>query len=499
MQYYSTRSSTGYVSAAEAILKGLAPDGGLFVPVDKAAPFNIDDLKEKSYRELALTLFKPFLSGYTAEEVEDYINGAYSNDNFDHRAITPLRQLSSDISVLELYHGPTYAFKDIALQVLPYLLTGAIRNTGEKSEVVILTATSGDTGKSALEGFSDVEKTRIIVYYPEKGISAIQERQMTTQEGSNVAVAAVKGNFDSAQSGVKAIFSSPVLGKTLEKAGFRLSSANSINWGRLLPQVVYYFSAYLELLRLGRIRQGEKVNYVVPTGNFGNILAGYYAKELGLPVKRLICAANSNNVLTDFIRTGVYDSRRELCQTISPSMDILVSSNLERLLFELTGHDSEKIEDWMTRLKTSGFYRVDPDTLTILQKHFWSGFADDQKTIRAIKSVYQDYSYLIDTHTAVGKDVLEQYRSDTGDFAPAVLLATASPFKFSGSVVEALFGQGEYSGRSEFELLSILAEKTGCPVPANLVGLEDKNILHGRVIDPDKMESHLLSALGLTG
>ena len=495
MRYYSTRGETGYVTAAEAIMKGLAPDGGLYVPADQAASFTIENLPAGNYQEIANIIFKPYLTDFSPAEIEGAISAAYNTENFDHLAIAPLYKLADKLFVLELWHGPTYAFKDIALQILPHLLTTAMQKTGEKTEIIILTATSGDTGKSALAGFRDIPGIKIIVYFPENGVSEVQKLQMTTHEGNNIRVAAVKGNFDDTQTGVKQIFSDHKLAADLERAGYRLSSANSINWGRLLPQIVYYFSAYNNLIQQEALQPGEKINFVVPTGNFGNILAGYYARQLGLPINRLICATNRNNVLTDFINSGIYDSNRPLYRTPSPSMDILISSNLERLLFELTGHDSKRLTAWMQELKKCGKYQIDRSTLQNLQELFWSDYADDDETLQSIATVYKSDHYLIDTHTAVGKAVLAKYLSRNKDSCPTVILSTANPFKFTGSVIKALFGEGRFEESSELELLKILALETGTTVPANLADLEQKPVKHKQVIAREAMLDHLLSSL----
>ncbi len=497
MRYYSTRNIAIHTTAAEAIKKGLAPDGGLYIPAEIPAPFKRNTLPGGSYGEIATAIFKLFLTDFEAADLKNAVAAAYNTNTFQHPAITPLKKLSNDTYVLELWHGPTSAFKDIALQILPHLLRTAVRITGEKAEIVILTATSGDTGKSALEGFSDVEQTRIVVYFPENGVSEVQQRQMTTQQGKNVEVAAVKGNFDDTQSGVKEIFSDNCLAEQLEKSGYRLSSANSINWGRLLPQIVYYFSAYRNLLDSGELKPAEKVNFVVPTGNFGNILAGYYARRLGLPINRLICAANHNNVLSDFISSGKYLSRRPLHKTCSPSMDILVSSNLERLLFEITGHDPVRIKMWMNQLKESGEYYIDAETLKILQEIFWADYADDRETLQTIAKTYSDFNYLIDTHTAVGQAVLEKYRLREKDNSRSVILSTASPFKFSGSVIKALYGAKKYQDNSELDLLKILASETGIEIPPNLADLAEKPVKYKQVIERQEMRDHLLNFLKL--
>ena len=497
MHYYSTRDLNKPVSSAEAIKKGLAPDGGLFVPAEAITPFQLNSLPTGSYQDIARTILELYLTDFEPDNLGKAINAAYNIDNFDHEDITPLKKLSDEMYVLELWHGPTYAFKDVALQILPHFLRNAVRITGEKSEIVILTATSGDTGKSALEGFSDVPGTKIVVYYPENGVSEVQQLQMTTQDGKNVGVAAVKGNFDDAQKGVKALFSDNELAETLAESGYLLTSANSINWGRLLPQIVYYFKAYSDLVNHQEIQAGDRINFVVPTGNFGNILAGYYARQLGLPVNRLICGANSNNVLSDFIKCGSYNSHRPLRKTYSPSMDILISSNLERLLFELTGHDADKINFWMKQLQSTGEYNLDSTILKKLQKIFWADYANDEETLETIKETYTQYSYLVDTHTAVGKAVLQKYLKAEKDPTPTIILSTASPFKFCGSVIKALFGENQYRDKSELELLEILSRETGNSIPVNLAELAAKPVKHKQVIERKKLHDHLLQMLNL--
>jgi len=497
MRYQSTRGYVQTASAAEAIVEGIAPDGGLYVPTETVPPFVLEQLPATDYRELARTIITPFLTGFDQDTLTGAITEAYGPQKFDHPAVTPLHILDEKLAVLELWHGPTCAFKDIALQLLPYLVRLAIRQNGEEKEIVILTATSGDTGKSALEGFKNIPGIRIIVYYPETGVSEIQKLQMTTQEGNNVFVIAVKGNFDDAQNGVKTLFNDSQLSGTLADFSKRLSSANSINWGRLLPQIVYYFAAYLELVKRG-LRSGEKVNFVVPTGNFGNILAGYYSCRLGLPVNRLICATNRNNVLSDFINGGIYNCRRPLHQTLSPSMDILVSSNLERLLFELSNRDAELVGGWMGQLKQKGEFRVTAEVYRKIRELFWSGSADDQKTIETVADVYSRHNYLIDTHTAVGRAVLAGYRKQETDHLPAVILSTASPYKFAGSVSKAILGSRFNPTLSETELIKVLSAQTGTTVPANLANLELKEIKHQQVIAPNEMRDHLLKTLNIS-
>jgi threonine synthase len=492
MHYVSTRGEAGEFSAAEAIKHGLAPDGGLFVPTETPAPPKPDILTGQDYRQRAAAIMAPFLAGYTAGELAGYVNAAYKETRFDHPDIAPLHRLDKGLFCLELWHGPTCAFKDMALQILPHLLTGALQKTGDQSEVVILVATSGDTGKAALEGFRDVPGTRVIVFYPAEGVSEMQRRQMVTQEGNNVHVAAVRGNFDDAQAGVKALFADRSLAADLAAGGYTLSSANSINWGRLAPQIAYYFSAYLDLLRGGLIRPGEKVNFAVPTGNFGNILAGYYASQMGLPVHRLICAANQNHVLTDFINTGVYDRNRPFHRTISPSMDILISSNLERLLFALSGGDTHRVRSWMRQLQETGRYQVDRDISGVVQELFWSDFTGEKETIDTIRETFAEHRYLLDPHTAVAMAACHRYRESTGDLAKTVLVSTASPFKFNASVARAVLDPAAVSGGSEFNLLEALAGIAKRPVPAGLAGLAQKEVRHTLVVDRDQMKERLL-------
>jgi threonine synthase len=489
MLYISTRGGGQAVSSAEAIKTGMAPDGGLFVPDSPVSigSSQITVLKGADYRRRAVEILSYYLTGFSAGEIEDCVRGAYSSQNFDHPDVTPVRELGGGVYILELWHGPTSAFKDLALQMLPRLLPLAVSKTGEEAEIAILVATSGDTGKAALEGFRDIPGTRIMVFYPDEGVSEVQRLQMVTQEGRNVGVAAVRGNFDDAQSGVKAIFADQAIGRELGERGFKLSSANSINWGRLAPQIVYYFSAYLDLVGRGALPDGGPVNFVVPTGNFGNILAGYYARQAGLPVNRLICAANRNNVLADFIKTGVYNRNREFYRTLSPSMDILISSNLERLLFDLSGRDPAAVRGWMGELGEKGRYGVGSGILEKLQRLFWSGSAGDRETLGTIKETFDKYGYLTDTHTAVGINVYNKYRRQTGDRTPAVVLSTASPYKFNSSVVKALLGDGAVAGKSEFELLEILAGASGTDIPRNLRDLDKKPVLHSRLVEREAM------------
>ncbi len=489
MHYVSTRGGCRPVSSAEAIKTGIAPDGGLFVPVSLPKVNNnlLQAMRQMDYCGRASEILSLYLTDYSPEEIKQCVEQAYNTGTFDHPEVAPVRKLSGQAYVLELWHGPTSAFKDMALQVMPRLLPLAVQKTGEKKEIVILVATSGDTGKAALEGFKDVAGTRIIVFFPDHGVSEVQRLQMVTQEGGNVAVAAVKGNFDDAQSGVKAIFTDESICNELDRKGFKFSSANSINWGRLAPQIAYYFSAYIDLLNKGATSPGEPVNFVVPTGNFGNILAGYYAREAGLPVKKLICASNKNKILTDFINTGVYDCNRQFHKTISPSMDILISSNLERLLYHLSGNDAGAVKHWMSELKNAGRYNVGQPILEKIKQLFWAGFTDDRETLATIKETFEKHEYLVDTHTAVAINVYNKYKNETGDNTPSIILSTASPYKFNSSVVEALMGKEFVSGKNEFELLEVLSKASGTDIPKNLKGLNKRPVLHGTVVEKEAM------------
>mgnify|MGYP001211648796 FL=1 len=498
MKYVSTRGQAGTVTSAQAILGGLAPDGGLFLPATfpHYTPEEMAGLVDLDYRALARQILGLYLPDYDPAALGGFIAKAYGN-NFAAPEITPLAVVDDHLSFLELWHGPTCAFKDLALQLLPYLLTAASRQFGINKEIVLLVATSGDTGKAALAGFQDVPGTKVIVFYPEEGVSAIQKRQMVTQEGANTYVVGVRGNFDQAQAGVKAIFADGRLRETMEAAGKSFSSANSINWGRLVPQIVYYFKAWADLRKAKRLAMGETFNVVVPTGNFGNILAAYYGKKMGLPLHKLICASNANNVLTDFIRTGEYNRNRPFYQTSSPSMDILVSSNLERLLYELTGEDPAAVCALIEQLRTRGSYRLATEQLNRLQETFWGGFADEEETMAALKEVYTKYKYLIDPHTAVGYKVYADYVEATGDRRPAVIAGTASPFKFNTGVARALFGAEAVAAKDEFAWLAELSQVTGQPVPRGLQGLEEKPVLHDRTIAPAEMEAAVREILGL--
>lgn len=497
MKYNSTRGGLSDITSAEAIKMGIAPDGGLFVPGENV---NIDmnfieSLINDTYQERAEKILSFFLTDYEKKELGECVAKAYGS-NFSTPEIVPVVSLHEHLHMLELWHGPTCAFKDMALQILPHFMVKAIEKTGEKANIVILVATSGDTGKAALEGFADVDGTHIIVFYPNGGVSEVQRLQMVTQTGRNTSAVAVNGNFDDTQTGVKRIFNDENICSALESKGFRFSSANSINWGRLVPQIVYYFSAYADLLKMNKIKPGEKINFVVPTGNFGNILAAWYAMSMGLPVNRLICASNENNILTDFIISGTYDRRREFHKTLSPSMDILISSNLERLLFELSGKDSKLVLSYMNDLNVKGYYSVNNSIKEQIQDVFWAGFSSDEETLACIRSVYNDYGYVLDTHTAVAMDVYDKYVICTGDLSQTVIVSTASPFKFNQSVANALFGR-ETEGLDEFELLNLLSEKTGWEIPKGLRDLDKKEILHKTVCDKEKMGEVVMKILNV--
>ena len=486
MLYNSTRDGKNKISAAEAIATGLARDGGLFVP-DTIPALNPEDIKElcnMDYRQRAVKVMSMFLEDFTVSELEVFAGKAYGL-NYDTPDIAPVKTLDSNTHCLELWHGPTCAFKDMALQMLPNLLTASLKKTGETRRVCILVATSGDTGKAALEGFADVEGTKIFVFFPKDGVSDIQQMQMTTQGGDNVGVCSVVGNFDDVQTGVKLIFSDEKMREELTEKGWFLSSANSINWGRLLPQIVYYISAYCDLVKAGRINLGDEINYCVPTGNFGNILAGYYAKCMGLPVKKLICASNSNDVLTEFINTGVYNRNRQFFTTVSPSMDILVSSNLERLLYELSGKDAELISGYMKELTDSGKYTVDRDIFSAVQSVFSGGSCGEEDTKNTVGKMYREYNYLIDTHTAVAFKILDDYRRGTGDMTDCVVVSTASPYKFSQAVLSAIGGNTE--GLDGFGYIDALNRISGVKIPRPLDELRQKSVRFTGAIEKSAM------------
>ena len=495
MKYISTRDKTVSLTASQAIAQGLARDGGLLTPeyLPQINAAFLEGLREKTYGQQAVAVMKLFLEDFSEEELTAFTQaGYYGPDKFDDERIAPLTTLDDKTHCLELWHGPTSAFKDMALQLLPHLLTASLRKTDEEKTVCILVATSGDTGKAALEGFKDVDRTRILVFYPKDGVSEVQGLQMKTQEGNNVGVCAVHGNFDDAQTGVKILFSDETLRADLARRGYFLSSANSINWGRILPQVVYYISAYCDLLNKGTISMGDKVNYCVPTGNFGNILACWFAKQMGLPVGKLICASNSNNVLTDFIQTGVYDKNRTFYTTMSPSMDILVSSNLERLLFFLSGGDDRAVAGYMKQLNTTGSYTVSDALKAKLQAEFYGGFCDETRTGEIIKSVWEKEHYLIDPHTAVAYGVLAEYREKTGDETPAVFVSTASPFKFCADVLESLGVEKVAPG---LDALDQLTSVSGRPAPAPLASLRNKAVRFEGSVDKEQMIDVVLEML----
>ena len=493
--YHSTRNSEETATASEAILKGLTSDGGIFVP-DSIPKLNVslEDLTQMSYQEIAYAVMKEFLTDFTEEELKTCINNAYDS-KFDTEEIAVTKKVDGAY-YLELFHGATIAFKDMALSILPHLLVTSARKNNVKNEIVILTATSGDTGKAALAGFADVPGTKIIVFYPKSGVSPIQEKQMVTQKGDNTYVIGIKGNFDDAQTGVKKIFTTPSVAEKLAENNMLFSSANSINWGRLLPQIVYYISAYCDLVNDGKIELVDKINVVVPTGNFGNILASYYAGLMGLPINKFICASNSNNVLTDFIKTGVYDKNRNFYTTISPSMDILVSSNLERLLYKLSGDNDEVTRGWMNALKSEGKYEVSDDVKAVINDKFQGGFCDGKNTEAPIHEMFEQDKYLCDTHTAVAINVYKQYVEETGDKTPSVIASTASPYKFSKAVLEAVEPNATLP-ETEFDMVDELHKVSGAEVPAPLANLKNKTARFSDVTEVNDMENYVLGALGI--
>ncbi len=498
MNYKSTRDTNISVKSSEAIAKGLSPEGGLFVPesIPAVSETQIKYMADMTYTERAKEILGRFLTDFTDDELDKCINAAYTKEKFETNTIAPIYKLNDGQYVLELWHGPTCAFKDMALQILPHLLTTSVKKLGLDRETVILVATSGDTGKAALEGFRDVEGTKIIVFFPDEGVSQIQRLQMCTQEGENVFVSAVNGNFDDAQNGVKAIFTDKEYEKELGKAKKALSSANSINWGRLVPQIVYYFSAYCDMIAADEINCGDKVNICVPTGNFGNILAAYYAKCMGLPVNKLICASNKNNVLTDFINTGVYDRNREFYVTTSPSMDILISSNLERLLYMISGERADIVSSYMNELKENGKYTVSDEIKKEICESFYGGCADDEACADTIKKTYEKFGYVTDTHTAVAVSVHNEYVKNTGDETKTIIASTASPFKFNGAVLNALENSEELSELDEFRLLDKLAKDYELRVPTSLANLEEKEVRFETVCDKNQMKAVINEFLG---
>lgn len=500
MLYNSTQNNANVVSSAQAIAQGISEEGGLFVPQSfpQLSSSDLKDMLSMSYQERAKKIFSCYLTDFTEDEIADCVDKAYTKEKFETENPAPITSVeynSNELNILELWHGPTCAFKDMALQILPHLLTKSLKKTADGTKAVILVATSGDTGKAALEGFKDVENTEIIVYYPVNGVSAMQKHQMNTQAGDNVYVCAIKGNFDDAQTGVKKIFTDPKNSEILAQHGMMFSSANSINWGRLLPQVVYYVSAYCDMVNLGKVNLGEKINVVVPTGNFGNILAAYYACEMGLPVNKFICASNSNNVLTDFINTGVYDRNRDFYTTISPSMDILVSSNLERLLYKMSGNDDKLVSGLMNKLKTEGVYEVPQEIKDKISDVFYGGFCDEEDTKATIKNLFDSKEYLCDTHTSVAVSVYDKYVKETGDKTPAVIASTASPYKFSKSVLEAL--TSESLPESEFDMVDMLYSISSMRVPTPIAELKGLAPRFDNVTEKEDMQQTVLKALGI--
>lgn len=491
--YKSTRNSDKTVTASEAILKGLADDGGLFVPeyIPKL-DVTVDELKGMTYQETAYAVMKQFLTDFTEEELKHCIDSAYDS-KFDTEVIAPLVKVE-DTYHLELFHGATIAFKDMALSILPHLLTTAAKKNNVTKEIVILTATSGDTGKAALAGFADVPGTKIIVFYPKGGVSRVQELQMVTQKGENTSVVAIHGNFDNAQSGVKALFEDKELEKELADAGYQFSSANSINIGRLVPQVVYYVYAYAKLLENEEIASGEEINVTVPTGNFGNILAAYYAKQMGVPIAKLICASNENKVLFDFFRTGVYDRNREFILTSSPSMDILISSNLERLIYTIAGQDAKKNSELMEQLKEKGTYEITPEMKERLAD-FAGGFATEEETKETIRTTYEKTGYVMDTHTAVAAYVCARYRKDSGDDKKCLVASTASPYKFIHSVMSAI--DEKYADADEFDLVDELSRISGTEIPKAIEEIRNADIRHTMECDACDMKAAVKDILGV--
>ena len=491
--YKSTRNNQETATASEAILKGLAGEGGLFVPsyipkLDKS----LEELSKMSYQEVAYEVMKLFMTDFTEEELKHCINSAYDK-KFDTENIAELVK-KDDAYYLELFHGATIAFKDMALSILPYLMTTSAKKNQVKNEIVILTATSGDTGKAALAGFADVPGTKIIVFYPKHGVSPIQEKQMVTQRGENTYVIGIEGNFDDAQTGVKKMFSDAALAEEMNEAGYQFSSANSINIGRLVPQVVYYVYSYATLLARGEISDGEQINVVVPTGNFGNILAASYAKQMGVPIAKLICASNENKVLFDFFTTGCYDRNRDFILTTSPSMDILISSNLERLIYQTAGRDAEKNNEFMKELNTNGVYTI-TDDMKEQMKDFYGNYATEEETAQTIAKIFKESHYVIDTHTAVAAGVYDKYTADTKDTTPTVIASTASPYKFTRSVMEAL--GVNVDGKDDFALADELSSLSGVKLPQAVETIRTAPVLHDRVVDAPDMPQAVKEILGI--
>lgn len=493
--YYSTRNKEEKVSFSGGVTKGLSPDGGLFVPTS-FNQINMNDQKylNMSYQDLAKDILKNFLNDFSDEEIAKCVDEAYS-DNFETKEIVPIKACDN-ANFLELFKGPTLAFKDMALSILPKFMAVSAKKAGEDKEIVILTATSGDTGKAALEGFANQKGIKIIVFFPTDGVSDVQKAQMVTQTGDNTHVVAINGNFDDAQSGVKEILNNAEFKKLLSDNGYVFSSANSINIGRLVPQIVYYFHGYFDLVKRGEIKVGDKINVVVPTGNFGNILAAYYGSKMGLPVNKFVCASNINKVLTDFLKTGVYDINRKFETTITPSMDILISSNLERFIESLTDQDDKFMADLMKQLKENGKYEVPAEIKSKLDS-FYGGFTSDADTSKTVKEVYDKYNYVIDTHTAVAYKVYEDYVAETGDKDTKTLIAaTASPFKFTRSVVEAITGENK-DNKTDFELIDELSKITGLSIPNGVFELDKKEVKHTTVVNPENMKDTIKDFLNV--
>ncbi|MEJ8553788.1 threonine synthase [Tepidibacter sp. Z1-5] len=491
--YKSTRGDNSKVTSSHAILKGLANDGGLYVPTEfPYIDIAFKDMMTMNYKEIAFYIINKFFTDFDELTLKNCIDNAY-DDKFSSNLIAPLKKIDNNY-FLELYHGSTLAFKDMALSILPHLLKASCKNLNIQKEIVILTATSGDTGKAALEGFNNVEKTQIIVFYPKKGVSTIQEKQMVTQDGKNTHVIGIDGNFDDAQRGVKEIFSDKKFNNLLSNKNYILSSANSINIGRLVPQIVYYVNSYVQLLKSRDIQENEKINVVVPTGNFGNILAAFYAKNMGLPINKLICASNENNVLCDFINTGVYDIRREFKLTSSPSMDILISSNLERLLYEISSDNPYLVRNLMEELKTNGIYEIDENMKNKLN-HFYADFATQEETSSTIKEVYNDFNYVIDTHTSVAYCVYQKYRQKTNDSTKTIIASTASPFKFPESVIKSI--DNNYDVLSDFGLIDKLSNISNIEIPKAIQELKSKRVVHCSICKKDKMKSIINNILNV--
>lgn len=486
MNCISTRNKNIFLSPSLGILKGISEDGGLFIFENienlKLSLEEIENLKDLSYKDIAFQILKRLLCDFSESSLKKSIDLAYNK--FSTEEVTPLVKVNQDY-ILELFHGPTSAFKDVALSLLPHLTVEAMKINKIDKKLLILTATSGDTGKAALEGFKNIENIKIAVFFPNDGTSIVQKKQMTTQEGNNTYVYGINGNFDDAQTGIKNIFTNKNIENYLKNKNYSFSSANSINIGRLVPQIIYYFYSYVNLFKKNEISIGEKVNFIVPSGNFGDILAGYYAKLLGLPINKLVCASNSNKVLTDFYNTGVYNKNREFFKTLSPSMDILISSNLERLLFHLSNNDDKYIEKIMKDLKENGQYKISDSMLKKLQENFYFDYTDEEETKKTIKKVFNNYNYLLDTHTAVGYSVMKKFKKLDKSNCKNILLSTASPFKFSKSVYESIF---EEISLNEFEIMKKLSEKTKFPIPGNLKDLENKKELHKNIIEKNNID-----------